>query len=54
MLAEALQPLQQMFIELKKAKATTPYNDVLPQGGEKTVSTIEDPQPSTTSAPDVI
>jgi len=53
MITEALQPLQEMFNELKRQKQQLPVT-LFFHKVEKKVSTIEDPQPSASSAPDVI
>jgi len=53
MITEALQPLQEMFNELKRQKQQLPITMFFHKV-EKAVSTIEDPQPSTSFAPDVI
>ena len=52
-ITEALQPRQQMFNELKRQKQQLPITMFFHKV-EKKVPTIEDPQPSTSSASDVI
>ena len=53
MITDASQPLQKMFNELKRQKQQLPIMMFFHKV-EKKVSTIEDLQPSTSSAPDVI
>ena len=54
MITEALQPLQQMFNELKRQKKQLLLTMFFHKVEKRKVSTIEDPQPSTSSAHDVI
>jgi len=54
MITEALQPLQQMFNKLKMQKQQLPITMFFQKVKKIKVSTIEDPQPSTSSAPDII
>ena len=53
MITEALQPIQQMFNELKRPKQQLTIM-MFYKVKKKKVSTIEDPQPSTSSALDII
>ena len=54
MITEALQPLQQMFNKLKMQKQQLPITMFFQKVKKIKVSTIEAPQPSTSSAPDII
>jgi hypothetical protein len=54
MITEALQPLQQMLKELKRQKQQLSITMFFHKLEKQKVSTIEHPQPSTSSAPDVI
>jgi len=54
MLTEALHPLQEMFNELKRQKQQLPITMFFHKVEKKKVSTMEDPQPATSSVPDVI
>jgi hypothetical protein len=53
-ITEALEPLQQMFDELKRKKQQLPITIFFQKVEKQTMSTIDDPQPSTSSAPDII
>jgi hypothetical protein len=51
---ETLQPLQQIFNELKRQKQQLPITMIFHMLEKKKVSNIEDPQPSTSFAPVLI
>jgi hypothetical protein len=53
-ITEALQPLQQMFDEPKRNKQQLPITMFFRKVEKQTMSTIDNPQPSTSSAPDII
>ena len=54
MITKALEPLQQMCNELKRKKQQIPITMFFQKVTKRTTSTIDEPQPSTSSAPDIM